>query len=187
MPSHEFHHYDGDLLSLLPPLATIDHFIKHYFENCNWTSRTIDPTTFMQLWTLFKNGKSFDRITLATVCVIIAVTIQYLPSQHLLLESIPGTRLELRQKYYNLMRLAIQRYEAGPGGYSLPLAELLLLRCQYLAQCKTDSEEIWDVKSQLVSMCTAMGLHCDPSKWKMTHAISERRRWIWWNIVMVDR
>lgn len=185
--SNPIHDYDRDLVNLLPPVATIDGLVNHYFENCTWIIRGVDHTAFMQGWDRFKSGQSPDRIVLATVCVIMAVAVLFLPRRHPLLDNIPETREELGQKYYDVMRSALQRYEAGPRGYTLELAELHIVRCHYQGQSKADSEEIWSAKSQLMSICIAMGLHRDPGKWKMSREVAERRRWIWWVTIMLDR
>lgn len=141
----------------------------------------------MESWTKFKSGQFPDRIVLATVCVIMAVAVHFLPQRHLLLDNMSETREELECKYYNVMRSALQRQEAGPRNYTLELAELYLIRCHYHAQRRTDSEEIWSTKAQLMAICIAMGLHRDPDKWNMPRDISERRRWIWWGNIVFDR
>jgi hypothetical protein len=51
---------------------------------------------------------------------------------------------------------------------------------------KNDSEELWHVKGELVNIATAMGLHRDPGK-EMPCEVAERRRWAWWNVIIIER
>lgn len=128
-----------------------------------------------------------DRVVLATVCVMLGVAVQYLPSQHIILESIAETHEDLGYKYYDVMRSALQRQSLEPRVYTLELVELLLLRAHFQSLCKTDSEEMWLVKGELMSIALAMGLHRDPSMWHMPRQLAERRRWCWWGLVALDR
>ncbi|KAJ3566969.1 hypothetical protein NP233_g6672 [Leucocoprinus birnbaumii] len=54
---------------------------------------------------------------------------------------------------------------------------------------KNDSEEIWTIRGELVTIAMAMGLHRDPSKWRkrFDQTMAERRRWAWWHIVLLER
>ncbi|KAF7978315.1 hypothetical protein HWV62_925 [Athelia sp. TMB] len=179
--------YDRDLLNLLPHFDVIDQLVDYYFEYCNWIHRHVDEPSFTQAWSRFKSGLCPDRIVLATVCVIIAVAVQYLPAQHIILESIAETHEELGYKYYDVMRSALQRQSLEPRVYTLELVELLLLRTHFQGLCKTDSEEIWIVKGELMSIALAMGLHRDPNMWHMSRQVAERRRWCWWHLIVLDR
>lgn len=181
------HDYDRDLLDSLPPITRVDELIEYYFENCNWIYRTVDPTAFMERWELFKSGRSADRIVLATVCMIMGITVLHLPINHRLLEHLEGTSEEIAHEYDGVMRTLLQRNMAEPVTYTLDLAEFFSIRCHFQSLCKTDTEQIWSVKDQLMSMCVAMGLHRDPGKWKMSRSIAERRRWIWWGAITFDR
>ncbi|KZP13066.1 hypothetical protein FIBSPDRAFT_140494 [Athelia psychrophila] len=181
------HEYDRDLLNLLPSFDIIDQLIDYYFEYCNWIHRHIDQPTFTQAWSRFKGGMSPDRIVLATVCVLLAVAVQYLPAEHIILESIAETHEDLGYKYYDVMRSALQRQSLEPRVYTLELVELLLLRAHFQSLCKTDSEEMWIVKGELMSIALAMGLHRDPDMWHMPRQLAERRRWCWWGLIALDR
>lgn len=182
------HEYDRDLLNLLPSIEIIDQLVDYYFEYCNWIHRNVDQPSFTQAWSRFKSGQFPDRIVLATVCIVISVSVQYLPAQHILLESITETHEELGYKYYDVMRSALQRQSLSqPRAYTLELVELLLLRCHFQQLCKVDSEEIWLVKGELMSIALAMGLHRDPKLWRMSRQVAERRRWCWWNLIVLDR
>lgn len=128
-----------------------------------------------------------DRIVLATVCVLLAVAVQYLPAEHIILESIAETHEDLGYKYYDVMRSALQRQSLEPRVYTLELVELLLLRAHFQSLCKTDSEEMWIVKGELMSIALAMGLHRDPDMWHMPRQLAERRRWCWWGLIALDR
>ncbi|KAG8842519.1 hypothetical protein FRB96_005331 [Tulasnella sp. 330] len=90
-------------------------------------------------------------------------------------------------QYFNLAEQAYQRHLSETKALSMTLVEYLLLKVHYLNIRKEDCEQIWEVRGMLISLGTAMGLHRDPAKWKMTKAEVERRRWAWWNILQTDR
>ncbi|KZT26906.1 hypothetical protein NEOLEDRAFT_1161830 [Neolentinus lepideus HHB14362 ss-1] len=184
LPGHD---YDSDLLSDLPGVEVIDGLVEYYFEYCNWVYRHVCQMTFISAWTRFKNGSSPDRLILATVCMITAIAVFYLPERHPLLENVVETHEQLGDKFYSVMVMALGRYQAENRTYTLELVELLLIRCHYLTLSKTDCEEIWTVRGELVSIATAMGLHRDPRKWKMSREVAERRRWAFWHIILLER
>ncbi|KAI5124760.1 hypothetical protein M0805_005394 [Coniferiporia weirii] len=179
--------YDDDLLALLPQLHIIDGLIDFYFENCNWMYRHVCPKSFLLAWGKFKTGQFSDRLVLATLCVIMALAIRYLPERHALLSSLPHGHEELGERYYAIARDALGRYRSESRSLSLELVELLLIRTHYLTLSKNDAEEIWAIRGELVSMGTAMGLHRDPERWKMPRELAERRRWAWWHIILLER
>ncbi|TDL29801.1 hypothetical protein BD410DRAFT_780293 [Rickenella mellea] len=179
--------YDDDLLAHLPALHIIDGLVDYYFEYCNWIYRHVNHQAFSTAWGRFKAGTSNDRLTLATVCVIMAVAIRYLPERHGLLASLPHTHEELSDRYYSLGREAQTRHQAESRIQTLDLIELMLIRTHYLTFSKNESEEIWTIRGQLVSDGTAMGLHRDPEKWHMPRDLAERRRWAWWHIILLER
>jgi Fungal specific transcription factor domain len=115
-----------------------------------------------------------------------AVTLRYIPAGHELLRALPPDTEELSKHFYNLMRLALQRKQTEKRAYTLELVELLLIQGHYLMLSKTDNEETWRVKGELVAIATAMGLHRDPGK-DMLLEVAERRRWAWWNVVIIER
>jgi hypothetical protein len=141
----------------------------------------------MHAWERFKAGNYADRIVLSTACVIMAVAVYYLPPRHPLLQTMAESRDELGQKFYDVMRTALQRRQVESRAYTLELVELLLIRTHYLTLKKTDSEEIWSVRGELLTIGTAMGLHRDPGRWKMHRDVAERRRWAWWHIILLER
>lgn len=180
--------YDNDLLAMFPPLEIADGLIRFYFECCNWIYRHVNEQTFRHQWERFKSGSSGDRLVLSTAFVVMAVAAYYLPVQHPLLEPFSTqTHEEISQKFYELSSIALQRRLAESKTYTLDLVELLLVRCHYLTLSKRDSEEIWYTKGELLSIATAIGLHRDPGKWNMPREIAERRRWMWWHIVLLER
>lgn len=87
------------------------------------------------------------------------------------------------------MQTAQQRYEDsyGSSAYTLEFAELLLIRGYYYLYATQGGEELWAAKSRVISVATAMGLHRDPSQWKMPMEVAERRRWLWWMILTWGR
>jgi hypothetical protein len=179
--------YDRDLLALLPPLETIDGLVLHYFEYCNWIYRHVNEVAFKRNWERFKNGSSSDRIILATVSVIMAVAVHYLPTNHQLLESFTETVEEIGHRFYDVARTALKRRQAECRTYNIELVELLLIRCHFQTLSKKDSEEIWSVRGELITIGMAMGLHRDPGKFRMHRDVAERRRWAWWHIVLLER
>lgn len=179
--------YDRDLLAMLPPLETVDALIHHYFEYCNWIYRHINQPNFKTQWERFKSGNSADRIVLATACAMMAIAAHYLPQRDAILEQLHDSHEELGQRFYEVSSTALQRRLSDTRAYSLELVELLLCRCHFLTLSKTDSEEIWHVRGELVTIGMAMGLHRDPGKWKMHRDVAERRRWAWWHIILLER
>ncbi|KAJ3485607.1 hypothetical protein NLJ89_g11886 [Agrocybe chaxingu] len=179
--------YDRDLLALLPSLEVIDGLIKCYFEYCNWIYRHVNQPSFIQQWEKYKSGAKADRIVLATACAMMSIATHYLPAQHHLLESFQETHEEIGQKFFEVSSTSLQRRNAESRAYSLELVELLLIRTHFLTLSKTDSEEIWHVRGDLITIGTAMGLHRDPGKWRMHRDLAERRRWAWWHIVLLER
>jgi hypothetical protein len=120
--------------------------------------------------------------------MIIAVTVQYLPARHSLIDTLGGeTNEALGLKYHAVMLSALQRYSLEPRAYTLELMELLLIRYHFHTLSRTDSEEIWSVRGEAISVALAMGLHRDPGRWKMSREVAERRRWTWWNVILIER
>jgi hypothetical protein len=187
------HDYDRDLLDLLPPLHIIDAILDYYFEYCNWVYRHVNQRAFQIAWQKFKTGGYPDRIVLGTVAGVLAVCIRYLPPGHELLAGLSGSLvdekyyLELSVEYYDVMKKALRRYQDETKVYTIELVELLLLRSHYLTFTKTDPEEIWTVRGQIVTIGTAMGLHRDPGKHRFSREAAERRRWAWWHIILHER
>ncbi|KAI0079750.1 hypothetical protein K474DRAFT_565198 [Panus rudis PR-1116 ss-1] len=185
--------YDEDIIALLPPIYTVDGLLEYYFEYCNWIYRHVNQSAFLAGWERFKSGVDGNRIILAIVCILIALTVRYLPPGHSLLASLTGTCEEIGRKYYDAMLEALNRYhhtlrrEGHGKGYTLDLVELLLVRCHYLTFAKEDPEETWSVRGELVSMGTAMGLHRDPGHTRFSRPVAERRRWAWWHIILLER
>ena len=179
------HNSDYDLCKELPPASVIDGLVDFYFEYCTWVYRYVSRA-FMAAWARYKSGAGADRTVLATVCMIMAVALRYLPAGHELRRSLPPDTEELAKHFYNVMRLALQRKQTEKRSYTVELVELLLVRSHYLLLSKVDNEETWHVKGELVAIATAMGLHRDPGK-EMPLEVAERRRWAWWNVVMLER
>ncbi|KAG2031542.1 hypothetical protein BDR03DRAFT_927876 [Suillus americanus] len=181
------HEYDRDLLEVLPALETIDALIIYYFEYCNWIYRHVNQSAFTSAWSRFKSGSSPDRVVLATVCMIMAIAVHYLPHRDPLIAHLADDHEELGKRFYDVMRTALDRHRAESRTYTLELVECLLIRSHYLNLSKTDSEEIWAIRAELVSMGLAMGLHRDPSRWRMHKELAERKRWAWWHIILLER
>lgn len=179
--------YDKDLIAHLPSIEIMDGLVTYYFEYCNWIYRHVNRPAFTTAWERFKTGASADRITLATLCNVMAVAVHYLPPNHHLVSDLGESHQELGRKFYEVMRTALNRHRAECKTYSLELVECLLVRCHYLTLSKTDSEEIWTVRGELIAIGTAMGLHRDPLKWRMSREVAERRRWAWWHIILLER
>ncbi|KAG6866009.1 hypothetical protein C0991_009681 [Blastosporella zonata] len=179
--------YDRDLLATLPAIEVIDELIVFYFEYCNWIYRHVNQASFTQAWDRFKNGTSADRLILATACVMMAVATFYLPSHHHFLQSFPESHEEIGLKFYEVSTTALTRRLAESRTYSLELVELHLIRGLFQTLSKNDTEEIWHIRGELVTIAMAMGLHRDPGKWRMHRDVAERRRWAWWHIVLMER
>lgn len=178
---------DFDLLAMLPEVTIVDGLLSHYFESCQWENRHLHHHAFMHAWARFKSNVASDRLVLATVFVVLAIAVQFLPPRHPLIETLPESPPELSENYYTIGCSALQRYHAERRTYSLELIELLLLRTHYLTITKDQCEDLWTMRGELVSTAIAMGLHRDPGKWKMSREVAERRRWAWWNIMLTER
>ena len=177
--------FDDDLLALLPAIHIIDGLVDFYFEYCNWMFRHINEPAFLAAWRRFRVSASADRLVLATLAVVMAVAARYLPEKHALLAGLDGaspggpgqgqTREALGERWYAVAKEAYKRYRAECRVLSLELVELLLIRAHYLTISKTESEEIWAIRGEVVSIGTAMGLHRDPDKWRMVSPASPSR------------
>jgi hypothetical protein len=149
--------------------------------------RFVNHRAFMSAWAGYKSGAGADRTVLATVCMIMAIAVHYLPADHELRCALPSPSAEeLGKHYYSIMNLALQRKQSESRAYSLELVELDLIRIHYLMILKTDYEQTWHVKGELMNVATAMGLHREPGK-EMPFAVAERRRWAWWNVLIIER
>lgn len=182
--------YDRDLLDLLPGLADIDSLIGYYFQYCNWLWRYVNHAAFMKAWTRYKTGGSTDRLALATACCVIAIATFYLPEDHALRNALAPPENDDEQQgdlFYNVAMQVLARHQKENTKYSLELVEFHLARCHHLTLSKKDTEGVWAAKGELITMATAMGLHRDPGKWKMSRDTAERRRWAWWHIIHVER
>ncbi|KAA1475376.1 hypothetical protein DENSPDRAFT_422809 [Dentipellis sp. KUC8613] len=178
---------DKDLTSQLPSLSVVEFLVDYYFENCNWVHYGIHRQSFGEAWVKYKTGQHPCRLVLATVSIIMAAVLCYLPAGHELQERLPGNWATLTEQYYKITLTALERHSMDRDVYTLELVELLLLKCQYLAVTKPGGEEAWRVRGDLISIATAMGLHRDPAHSEMPLLLAERRRWAWWNIVVVER
>ena len=179
--------YDRDLLGRLPSIDIIDGLINHYFDYCNWIYRHVNQQSFQHHWEKYKAGIKSDRIVLATASAMMAIAAHYLPANHPLLEKFPETPEEVGQKFFEVSTASLRKHSIESRAYTLELVELLLVRTHFMTLAKTDSEEIWHVKGELITIATAMGLHRDPGKWRMHRDVAERRRWAWWHIILLER
>lgn len=177
---------DYDLCKELPPASVIDGLVDYYFEYCNWVYRFVNHRGFMAAWTRYKSGAGADRTVLGTVCMIMAVALHYLPADHELRHALPPDTEGIGKHFYSIMRLVLQRKETESRVSTLELVELHLIRAHYLMILKSDNEETWHVKGELVNIATAMGLHRDPGK-EVPFEVAERRRWAWWNVLIFER
>ncbi|KAI0033482.1 hypothetical protein K488DRAFT_14679, partial [Vararia minispora EC-137] len=179
---------DQDLRNDLPHPSIVDGLVDYYFEYANWIYRHVNERAFVAAWQRYKSGASADRLVLATVCIIMAVALHYLPADHELRRALApaGDPDSLGIRWYNLMRAALQRRQAECRTYTLELVELLLIRTHFLYLSKIDPEETWSVKGELVTIGTAMGLHRDPGE-RIALELAERRRWAWWHIILLER
>jgi hypothetical protein len=177
-----------DLLTHLPEdIAIVDELIERYFDTCTWFYAHLNKPAFTQSWSRFKQSTHPDNIVLATVFVVLAISLQYLPNDHPLLHSFSGDPRAIGDHYFTMASTALERYRVERRPPSLELVELLLLQTHYLSISKSDCEEVWMIRSELISSATAMGLHRDPGRWKMSKDLVLRRRWAWWNIMLVER
>jgi hypothetical protein len=141
---------------------------------------------FTAAWQAFKSGNSTDRITLATVCVILAIATYYLPKGHEYAQYATSIEEDHGSEYYDVMRLALERHRLVNQKYTIELVELFLVRTHYLYLSKTKGEEVWQIRGELLSIATAMGLHRNPDR-RLPIEFAERRRWAWWHILLLER
>ncbi|KAF9821044.1 hypothetical protein IEO21_01021 [Rhodonia placenta] len=183
--------YDEDLVSQLPSVDTVDQLIAYYFEYCNWMYHHVNQPAFLAEWARFKSGEDRSRVILGTVCIIIAITIRYLSVGHPIIADMPAAPEVLSTRYYGVMLKVLKRHredaESITRTYTMALVELLLAQAHYLTFAKEDPEDVWALSGELVSIGTAMGLHCDPSKTRYELSVAERRRWAWWHIMTFER
>jgi hypothetical protein len=181
------HEYDRDLIHILPPIDIIDQLIDYYFENCTWIYQYVNQAAFTVTWARFKAGRCPDRIVLATVCMVMGIAVHHLPARHPLWAILGETCEELGLKYHDVMLSALQRHSLEPRIHTLELVELLLVRCHFHSLCKTETEERWGLRGEAISVALALGLHRDPGGCPMSTEMAERRRWTWWNVMLMER
>ncbi|KIY45982.1 hypothetical protein FISHEDRAFT_48356 [Fistulina hepatica ATCC 64428] len=165
-----------------------DQLIAFYFEYCNWIYRHVNQDAFMANWERYKRGCR-DRVTLAIACTITAVATRYMPPDNHVLGHYSTESNEVTgQNLFDVGTTALERRrQDSVRTYSVDLVECLLVRCHYMTLLKADSEEIWQAKSDLLSIGMALGLHRDPGKFRMSREVAERRRWAWWHIILLER
>lgn len=184
---------DLDVLALLPDLSIVDGLINFYFESSTWENRYLDYVSFTNSWFKFKENPNVtftngdDRLFLATVFVVMAVSILYLPSRHQLIAPLNTNPNDLAESYYNHSCTILRRYRTERHSYNLEFVELILLHTHFLLVNKDRCEDLWAHRGELMSIACAVGLHRDPSMWKIPKEEAERRRWAWWNILLTDR
>ncbi|KAI0319401.1 hypothetical protein OF83DRAFT_806161 [Amylostereum chailletii] len=183
--------YDKDILELLPVLPLVDRLLQFYFEEASWLHFHIQESMFMPRWERFKAGEH-SPYTLATACVLIAIAIRHLPVSHALFaeltEGSGPSREELSIRYYDVLYAALARIPADSRGYGLDLVEFLLVRYHFVMLVTMDSEELWSLRGEMVTVGLAIGLHRDPGERMERDAEdAERKRWAWWHIVAFDR
>ena len=83
--------------------------------------------------------------------------------------------------------IAANRYRKLKNSPDLDWIEMLLLKAQFLSICGAESEEIWGIKCELGTAAIAIALHRDPGAWKMDQDEIRRRRWAWWNYIVLER
>ncbi|KAH9930825.1 uncharacterized protein B0H18DRAFT_1143185 [Fomitopsis serialis] len=189
VPVLDVRHHDADLVAQLPDHNTVEYLINHYFEYCNWIYRFVHEPTIRDAWRRFRNGQSMTRVELATVCVVIAITIRYLPLDHKLFSLLRGGAIELGNTYFRVSCDLLERHrEITPTHrtYTLELVELVLAQTHYLIFSEKRREEVWILCGELLTITTAMGLHRDPQN-VLPVELAERRRWAWWNLMLVER
>ncbi|VDC00073.1 unnamed protein product [Peniophora sp. CBMAI 1063] len=91
-------------------------------------------------------------------------------------------------QFYDACELALEREKAGSKVHvwTMDFLEVVLGKCHYLGLSRVDTEELWALRGELVSMATALGLHRYPGK-NVPHLVAERHRWIWGNIIFLER
>lgn len=189
LPILDVRHHDPDLVAQLPDHNTVEYLINHYFEYCNWVYRFVHEPTIRDAWKRFRNGQPMSRVELATVCVVIAITIRYLPLDHVLFRTLRGGAIELGNTYFKVSCDLLERHrEITPTHrtYTLELVELVLAQTHYLIFSEKRREEVWVLCGELLTITTAMGLHRDPQN-AFPVDVAERRRWAWWNLMLVER
>ncbi|KAH9930823.1 uncharacterized protein B0H18DRAFT_1116537 [Fomitopsis serialis] len=187
VPVLDVRHHDADIVAQLPDHNTVEYLINHYFECCNWIYRFVHEPTIRDAWWRFRNGQSMTRVELATVCVVIAIAIQYLPlSRHKLFSALRGSAIELGNTCFKLSRDLLERHREITPTHTLEFVELLLAQTHYLIVFETRLEEVCIMCGELLTIATAMGLHCDPQN-VLPVELAERRRWAWWNLILIER
>jgi len=96
---------------------------------------------------------------------IIAIALHYLPHRDPLIAHLADN--------HDVMRTALDQHQSESKACAFELVECLLIHFHYLTLSKTDSEEIWAVRAELVSMGLAMVLHRDPTRWRMNKMVAE--------------
>jgi len=95
---------------------------------------------------------------------IMAIALHYLLHRDPLIAHLADNHEELGGRFYDVMRTALDQHQSQSKTCTFEPVECLLIHFQHLTLSKTDSEEIWAVCAELVSMGLAMGLHRDPTR-----------------------
>ncbi|VDC03173.1 unnamed protein product [Peniophora sp. CBMAI 1063] len=196
---------DQRLEAALPKRDIMDGLIDFYFERCTWIFKHVDRVSFVSRWESYKGGTVTDHMVLAGAAIICCIAIYYLPPTHPLAlqpklhdpeQPLPGdvhdnsVRIEcadaLAMGWYKAFFEAREPRERRRRISTLDEVEVHLARTHFLAMSKIDTEEMWALRGTLVSAALAMGLHRDPGE-GVPLAVAERRRWLWWHIVLLER
>jgi hypothetical protein len=174
-------------MSRLPSVDLIDRLLEYYFQNCSWITCYIHASVFMPRWAQYKTCKEPSAVTFGTVCEIIAIVAKCLPVGHPLYAELGRSGSEMHKQYHDVL-LAADGYHPfiHPHFYSVDLVELLLVRIHYAMITGAQSEDMWSLCRDLVTVGTSIGLHVDPGA-ALDAANTERRRWAWWNLLAIER
>ncbi|KAF8335413.1 uncharacterized protein EI90DRAFT_3048299 [Cantharellus anzutake] len=180
-------HANADIRSEIPTDFVYTTSLITFFFTRTSPCPPIDHNAFSEAWARARGSDYTDHLVMATLFLMLAVAVYYLPPRDPLLARLPAPPNVVANRWYNASLIAANRYKKFKNPPDLDWIEMLLLKAQFLSISGADHEEIWGVKCEIGSAALAMALHRDPGAWKMDLEEIQRRRWVWWNYVVLER
>ncbi|KAL6916560.1 hypothetical protein FSST1_008055 [Fusarium sambucinum] len=167
---------------VLPPRRQADHLMELYWFYVDPLYPFLDRTRWSRAYNAIFAGTAMDldeRIFMATLNVILALSTQLLESQSL------DQREQSSEAFFHRAQELLPMNPWEPG--SLELVQCLLVTSQYL-QSTYNPHQTWMVIGSAIRMAQGLGLHL-PETSSSRSDLGEREllRRIWYGCVLMDR
>lgn len=168
---------------LLPPLAESWRIAAHYFERTAWLYRPFPQSEFVEeVLTPIYKGKGSHPVSgaqLSVLCIVLAL------GTHSEGDSLMHIRQASFYQQLSKASLALDNVLSDPPLVALWAVFGLCCYAQISGQ-RSDLSECSMYRGVLLRMAFGMGLHRDPSNFKLSEMESQRRRRTWWEIHLLD-